>query len=105
MNESDYHRLADATLDRFADALEAADEEGALEVELEGVVLTIDLPAGKQYLISKHAPSKQLWVSSPVSGGLHFSYKDAIWQLPDGRTLESVVAGELSTLAGVKVAL
>lgn len=105
MNESDYHRLADSLLTRFSDMLEDADSDGTLDVELEGAVLTIGLPSGKQYLISKHAASQQIWVSSPASGGLHFSYGDEQWKLTDGRELSALVQSELEALAGVKVAL
>lgn len=65
--------------------------------------MTIDLPSGKQLLISKHGVTKQLWLSSPVSGGLHFSFKDEAWSLADGRTLTQVLSQELKNLAGIDV--
>ena len=105
MTETQYHQLADKTLEAIAAALESADESGDIEVDLEGAVLTIGLPSSKQYLVSKHAPSQQLWVSSPVSGGLHFSYDKVTdsWHLPDGRHLHSLMATELETLAGIEM--
>jgi len=106
MTESQYHRLADALLERWADALEAADADGALDVECNASVLTITVEAtGKQYLVSKHAPTKQIWVSSPLSGGLHFFHDGVQWKLADGRELAEVATGELETLAGIKVVL
>jgi len=94
MNESDFHSLADAELAVLSDALEIADGEGALELESESGVMTIELPGGKQWVVSKHAPTRQLWLSSPVSGGLHFGY-DGAWKLPDGRILRELLAQEL----------
>ena len=105
MDESSYHRLADTVLQAMADAIEAADEDGVLEVDLEGAILTVALPGGKHYLISKHAPSRQLWVSSPISGGLHFAYDGPTdsWFLPDGRQLHTLVSSELFRLGNVGV--
>ncbi len=105
MDESTYHKLADAVLEQMAEALEAADESGALDVELEGAMLTIALASGKHYLVSKHAPSQQLWVSSPLSGGLHFSYDKVTdsWFLPNGTNLHALVSKELAVLGNIQV--
>lgn len=96
MNESEFHRLSDDMLTRLYDALEAADESGALEAECASGVLTLQLPSGEQYIVSKHTASRQIWLSSPLSGGLHFSY-DGAWKLQDGRTLEEILTAELAT--------
>lgn len=105
MKESEFHSLADDWLTMAADVLEEADQAGALEADCDGGALTVLLPSGKQLLVSKHTPMRQLWLASPISGGLHFSYDAATgaWRLPDGRTLEAVLAGELKTLAEVAV--
>lgn len=105
MSVYDFHALADAELNRWVDALEEADANGQLELELQGGILTLVLPAGKTLLLSKHAVSEQLWLSSPLSGGLHFG-RDTVhqaWRLPDGRSLEEVLRTELAQLAGVVV--
>jgi len=99
MNETEYHKLADKTLEAIADALEDADAKGQLELEQQGGVLTIALSGGKQFVVSKHAPSQQVWLSSPVSGGLHFSYDGAQWALADGRVLEMLLYSELGVVA------
>jgi iron donor protein CyaY len=99
MDEKHYHAAADATLTRCFDALDEAYASGKLdEVELQGGILTLCSPSGRTYVLSKHAPTQQLWYASPNLGGLHFRY-DAVaerWQLPDGRTLHDVLAGELA---------
>ena len=103
MQESDFHRLADQELAALADALEQADAEGQLELEEQGGVLTV-VAGGKTLVISKHAPSCQIWLSSPLSGGLHFPHHDGRWQLADGRELRGLLAEELRQLAGVVLA-
>ncbi len=107
MDEKHYHRLADMTLTECFDKLDAAYENGALEeLELEGGILTITTPTRRTYVISKHAPTRQIWYASPTLGGLHFSYHDATnsWKLADGRELASTVAGDLKG-ESVEVAL
>lgn len=103
MEETEFHRLADNWLIMAENALEGADAGGALEMENQNGALTLSLPSGKILLISKHAPTRQLWFSSPISGGLHFSYDRGKWVIPDGRNLEDIVSQELQSLANVKV--
>ena len=102
MNETHYHQLADNTLDQLEQALEKADAEGVIELEVEGGMMTIAL-AGKQFIVSKHAPTRQVWLSSPLSGGLHFSYDEAKkdWLLADGRVLNAVLMAELGQMGVV----
>jgi len=102
MNETEYHRLADIALGKLYDILEEADANGSLDAEYQDGIVTIGLPSNKQYIISKHVMSRELWLSSPLSGGLHFSY-DGEWKLPDGRTLADILCAELKMLAGIEV--
>ena len=98
MDEKHYHALADATLAHCFDRLDAAFECGTIDaLDLEGGILTIIMPSGRTYLLSKHAPSRQLWYASAILGGLHFSFDDATqcWMLADGRTLYGVLQQEL----------
>ena len=106
MSESEFHKIADLWLTLTADVLEEADQKGVLETELEDGALAILFPSGKQLLISKHTPMRQLWLASPVSGGLHFSFDGTVnqWTLSDGRSLNDVLAGELKTIAGISIA-
>ncbi|MCE3005418.1 MAG: iron donor protein CyaY [Alphaproteobacteria bacterium] len=98
LDETDFHRRADATLAAILDRLEPRYEAGALEeLELHSGILTILTDAGRRFVVSKHAPSRQLWLASPLSGGLHFSVHDnGQWQLSDGRELVSHLLGELT---------
>lgn len=102
MNETEFHSLADQWLSRAAEILEAHE---ALDVEHQGSTLTIIVPSGKTLLVSKHAPSLQLWLASPLSGGLHFSHDAGKkqWTLADGRILEEVLSRDLESLAQVHI--
>jgi frataxin len=103
MQETTYHQLADATFNQLEVALEEADASGDLELEITGGIMNIVLGSGKTFVVSKHQPTSQIWLSSPLSGGLHFSYENGRWLLSDGRELTSLLEQELSTLANIHV--
>ena len=99
MDEKRYHAITDATLMHCYDQLEDAFEAGTIdELELQGGILTIRTVSERTYLVSKHAPSMQLWYASPILGGLHFTFDEGEqrWQLPDGRRFYDVLRGELN---------
>jgi frataxin len=102
-----FEKTAMDTLNRLVDALEEADANGDIEVDAQGGIVTIKLENGKQFIVNKHAPSQQVWLSSPLSGGLHFPYDDEKkqWQLPDGRELCALLAEELLQLANIRIEL
>jgi len=98
MDEKRYHAIADATLMHCYDQLEDAFEAGVLDdLDLQGGILTITALGRRIYLLTKHAPSLQLWYASPILGGLHFIFNegDQRWKLPDNRTLYEVLSAEL----------
>lgn len=106
MDDTTYHQLADATLSAIEAALEPAYTAGQLdELERDGSVLTI-LPEGaRPLLLSKHAPTQQLWLASPRLGGLHFlPQANGAWALPDGRELRALLTAELAA-HGVEASL
>ena len=100
---SEYHRISEEMLNSLQEALEEADQAGLLDVERQGDILTLTLASRKQLLVSKHSVSRQLWLSSPISGGLHFRFENNAWTLPDGRSLQAVLAEELRAMAGLSV--
>ncbi len=104
LEDSQFHCLADAYLDALADEIDARDEKAALDADVQQGVLIVTLPSGAQYLVSKHLPTQQLWLSSPVSGGLHFRYNesDSAWELEDGRKLGQLLSQELSAATGIE---
>lgn len=100
LDESRFHDLADRLLNALSDQLEEADKGRQLSVDLESGILTIELEDGRQLVITKHAPTRQIWLSSPISGGLHLVYNETkeTWALNDGRTLKMILDQELNAL-------
>lgn len=107
MDESNFHELADAQLETIEEALENADEEGLLDVELSEGVLTISFPEEDgEFVINKHGPSRQIWVASPLSGASHFHYDVDVndWvEADEERGLLEFLAAELDELTGISI--
>jgi frataxin len=102
MDESRFHSLVEETLDDLMERIEAAAGD-VLEVDLVAGVLTITLDSGAEYVINKHAPSRELWLSSPASGAGHYAYDEAraAWlETRTGGGLAALLEGELAPLAG-----
>jgi len=107
LDESAFEHLADATLGDYLERLDAAIGDVA-DVDLQGGILTIALDRGGEYVLNKHAPMRQLWLSSPVSGARHFDPDPASGGGVDSRgeaRLAELLAGELARTTGREVAL
>lgn len=102
MEESAFAALAEETLERLFDALDAAIGDDA-EVDFEGGILTIELEDGRQYVINKHGASQEIWVSSPISGAAHYAYnlEAGTWiSTRGGDVLSHTLATELGQVSG-----
>lgn len=71
MNESEFHNIADKTLE---DIQTVIDDSGAdIDYEESGGVLTLEFDNGSKIIFSRQPPMKQLWMAAR-SGGFHFDY-------------------------------
>jgi frataxin len=106
IDESTFQTLADETLARMMDTLEEAVGD-RLDVDFLDGILTIELDTGGQYVINKHAPNRQIWMSSPVSGASHFDCDgNGGWVATRGAgTLAAMLSAELTAATGEKVEL
>ncbi len=105
MDERAFEALAGTTLARLAERLEDG-LTATLDVELQAGILTLELPDGRRYLINKHAPNRQIWLSSPISGAKHFDWTGEIWRSTRGpERLEAFLAEELAGFTGTHVDL
>ncbi|HJQ58947.1 MAG TPA: iron donor protein CyaY [Vineibacter sp.] len=102
-----FEGIATRLLERFAERLEQALADVA-EVDYEGGILNLTLDAGGTYVINKHAPTQQIWLSSPHSGAWHFALDAASGAWRDtrqGRDLTQLLSDELQAATGIPVAL
>jgi frataxin len=95
--------MSDSAFESLADSLLAALEEGIgphADAELQGGVLTVEGNDGT-WLVNKHAPTQQIWLSSPQSGARHYAYDAGSGQWKDtrgGPDLITHLSGELGVL-------
>lgn len=106
-DEKDFQARADQTLSGFMEALEdqAADD---MEIDLENAILTLELPDGGQYVLNKHAPNREIWLSSPISGAWHFGWDAQAqdWRATkEGHSLADFLAKELTVRLGKPISL
>ncbi len=107
IDDATFETLAEAALQSIADTLEDADADN-LDVELEEGVLTIEVDDGGTFLLNKHAPMKQLWLSSPKSGASHYALAEegGRWlSTRDGTDLLGLLAAEMSQVTGLNISL
>jgi frataxin len=94
MDDRSFETLAGRTLDRLFEALDAGLDDA--EVDFEGGILTVELADGGRYVINRHAPNRQIWVSSPRSGAWHFERRDGQWVSTRGsERLDALLGAEL----------
>jgi frataxin len=76
VTEQAFASLADSLLESLEDAIGAESD-----AELQGGVLTIRDEAGT-WLVNKHAPTRQIWLSSPKSGARHYAFdnESGLWK-------------------------
>jgi frataxin len=68
----DFEILAKNTLDTLFEQLEERFGD-TIQLDLEDGVLRAELENGGIYLINRHNPLRQIWLSSPQSGAWHFA--------------------------------
>ncbi len=103
MDERAFETLAEETLRGFMARIE--DAIGA-DVDLRGGVLTIEFDDGRQYVINKHAPNRQIWLSSPLSGASHYGWDETAraWRSTrGGAALADLLATELAQISGADI--
>ena len=107
MNQAEFERQGGAALDAL---FEQIDEQLGdwLEVEITGGILQLELPDGGTYVINKHAPNREIWMSSPKSGAWHFAADESgAWRSTrsGGEALLDLLSQELAGASGRAVRL
>ena len=79
MDETFFHKISDPILSQLLEFAEELENSYDVEPNLESGVLSIVMPDGREYIINKHTPSRQIWVSSPYTGAGYFEFKEGKW--------------------------
>lgn len=95
MSDSSFETLADSLLEALEEDLGAV-----ADAELQGGVLTIEGDEGT-WVVNKHAPTRQIWLSSPKSGARHYAFDEGtgLWRDTRGSgDLMTTLSGELGAV-------
>lgn len=95
MDYSAYETLADSLLAMLDEAL---GDDDVVDAELQGGILTVEGDEGT-WIVNKHAPTRQIWLSSPRSGARHYAFDADAGQWLDtrgGDDLLAVLSAELA---------
>jgi iron donor protein CyaY len=105
LSETLYHELTDELLSELSEAIEDADAAGNLDVDFSSGVLNLTLADGSQFVINKHLPTRQIWLSSPHSGANYFSYDedDEDWISVDGDSFLDLIRDEIRELTNLEI--
>jgi CyaY protein len=107
MEEQEFRKQSDAALTSLQRALEKASENHDFDVDRKEGALTIEFeePPAK-FVVSPNAPVRQIWVSARVqSFKLDWLESAAAFALPDGRTLNTLIADVVGEQLGEMVSL
>lgn len=73
MNEIEFRHQVKETLQFLEERLEQQlDHQADIDVHEESLQITHS--SGQIWLLNRHTPSQEIWLSSPVQGGLHFGW-------------------------------
>ena len=104
MDEREFNALADATLRRIEDAVEACGADVDLEVKPGGVI-ELEFADGSKIIINRHTAAREIWLAAR-SGGYHFRPQDGRWLgTRDGEDLMAAIGRCMSEQAGMPIRL
>lgn len=104
MEETEFNTLAEDTLARIEQALEACSVDIDYELQAGGV-LELEFGDGSKIIVNRHAAAREIWVAAR-SGGFHFRREADRWiGTRDGAELFATLERLASEQAGERVVL
>lgn len=104
MTASEFDSIADATLERVAQAL---DESGAdCDCETKGAgVLELEFEDASRIIVNRHSAAQEIWVAAKA-GGYHFRWNGSDWvDTRDGGELFATLSRLVTGQSGNRVVL
>lgn len=94
MNDIEFFSKFDKILEYLLTTIEEQYYQTEIECDLDQDVLTFKTKAGV-FVINKQSSIHEIWLSSPVSGPHHFSYKGEKWIARNNIELFDILSKEL----------
>jgi CyaY protein len=104
MTPSEFESLADAMLERIAQALEESAADCDCEPKGSGV-LQLEFIDGSRIVVNRHAAAQEIWVAAKA-GGYHFRWNGSDWiDTREGSELLAALSKLVSEQSGSTVVL
>ena len=104
MTASEFDSMADATLERIAQALDKSGADCDCEPKGTGV-LELEFADGSRIVVNRHSAAQEIWVAAK-SGGFHFRWNGSTWvDTRDGSDLFATLSKLVSGQSGRQVVL
>lgn len=94
MKDSDFAIEVEKIINKIAATIEDNDPECRFDLDLNDGILTFSNENGT-YVINKQSVSKEIWLSSPISGPYHFALLENQWKSRSGSELYQILSYEL----------
>ena len=105
MEDQAFEAEAAKLLEAWAEIIEDSFD---VDVDCDGSVLSVELDDGRVFILNRHRPLKQLWLSSPVSGASHYGWDEEAqtWTGTRGQgRLDELMSADLTSALGEKITL
>ena len=96
MTPSEFESLADAMLEKIAQAVEESGADCDCESKASGV-LELEFADGTRIVVNRHSGAQEIWVAAK-SGGYHFRFDGSKWV--DARDKRELLAALSELIAG-----
>lgn len=94
MNCIEFTKEFERVINLIASEIEKNDIAGDIDVDMNGDILSLIIQRGV-FIINKQSFTKEIWLSSPISGPYHFLYNGKVWESSAGNTLFKVLSDDL----------
>ena len=101
MNESAFETFVTEYLEDLSGRVEEKYLDDVEDLDFHDGILTIELDDGRVFLINRHLPNQEVWLSSPISSGSHYKFDEKLGKWLCIRTqneLESLLFQELESV-------
>lgn len=92
-----FRQLADKKLEELFSIVQECDTKSSFDVDLQDGMLHIVTSVGA-FVVNRHSAAGEIWLSSPISGPYHFSYRQQKWLNKDEKELDTLLYDELKSL-------
>jgi CyaY protein len=104
MTPSEFEGVADAALERIAQAVEDSGADCDCEPKGSGV-LELEFADASRIVINRHSAAQEIWVAAK-SGGYHFRFDGSVWvDTREKRDLLAVLSSLITEHSGRTIAL